>query len=283
MVKFKKSKYKSEVAQRMNNIVGQLPSYFGVINLSITMPRTKYDLSTDKAAFELKYTPGWKYGIWLNAKDNTYDIFGEHEDLVQKFRPSRAYFSCSSIRDVIEKIEEIHYEPRLSYLNSITFNQFAKAIEHLDDDAKRSIIIEKYQREMNAKLKCDEDSDRNREAVFSFFKSIPDTFEEIEAVLIDDAQTHSGTISPRYRVYIVLNENVENHAVGGIRSFLERFEKYFSDKQNEIYNSYSTLDHDMDLSTTYYTSPPIKKRYHVDRRIRKTISYKFFKSTKNMN
>ena len=42
--------------------------------------------------FNLKETPLWRYGIWLDGKYG-FQIFGEHEWLIDKFKPSRTYLS----------------------------------------------------------------------------------------------------------------------------------------------------------------------------------------------
>jgi len=47
--------------------------------------------------FWLKEFPDWKFGIWLN--DNSYDIFGEHTILIDKFKPSASYMSFNNVQD----------------------------------------------------------------------------------------------------------------------------------------------------------------------------------------
>lgn len=65
--------------------------------------------------FWLKEFKGWKFGIWLNA-DNTYDIFGEHILLINKFKPSASYVSFDNVNDFNENLKlfldknEIHSE-----------------------------------------------------------------------------------------------------------------------------------------------------------------------------
>jgi len=70
--------------------------------------------------FTLKETPLWKYGIWLDGKKG-FKIFGEHEWLIDKFKPSRTYLSYNNdINGFIKEVKLISENPKLYFVDSLT-------------------------------------------------------------------------------------------------------------------------------------------------------------------
>ena len=90
--------------------------------------------------FYLNEFPNWKFGIWLNDK-NGYSIFGEHEYLIDKFKPTRTYLSEIDVSKFNKKLNEI-------------LNKEEMHLEYLED-AEEAFQLEVKTNEYNQKkLNC---------------------------------------------------------------------------------------------------------------------------------
>ena len=82
--------------------------------------------------FYLKQTPLWKYGIWLDGK-NGFQIFGEHEWLIDKFKPSRTYLSYNNdINGFLQEVKLISENLKLYFVDSLTSGDVLVAYEKED-------------------------------------------------------------------------------------------------------------------------------------------------------
>ena len=109
-------KIKRENKDRINKILEELDykvvkKYFGDGYFIFTFQKCSVSW------FYLNEFPNWKFGIWLNDK-NGYSIFGEHEYLIDKFKPTRTYLSEIDVSKFNKKLNEIlnKEEMHLEYL-----------------------------------------------------------------------------------------------------------------------------------------------------------------------
>jgi hypothetical protein len=191
--------------------------------------------------FELKETPNWKYGIWLN-ENNGYDIFGEHVELIDKFKPSRTYISFENdISAFIELVKNISQNPKLYFVDSLTDGDALVAYKKIDwgngnisyegyqhireynEDTKlydkfsqdTSITQEQFvEIKFNEYIKNKEQKKSNEEFdrvyAFDFFKSLMNIFPEIIAIGICDNNKNGWKSNPRYNILAVADANVSD-------------------------------------------------------------------------
>ena len=106
--------------KKHDKILNKLSKKFNVINVEYFSSYFIYELDEDAIChFELEETPGWAYGIWI-TKSGT-KIFGEHEDLIDKFKPYGTYISCNNIPEFIEIVSNISIDPDLYFVDSLTY------------------------------------------------------------------------------------------------------------------------------------------------------------------
>ena len=132
-------KIKRENKDRINKILEELDykvvkKYFGDGYFIFTFQKCSVSW------FYLNEFPNWKFGIWLNDK-NGYSIFGEHEYLIDKFKPTRTYLSEIDVSKFNEKLNEI-------------LNKEEMHLEYLED-AEEAFQLEVKTNEYNQKkLNC---------------------------------------------------------------------------------------------------------------------------------
>ncbi len=108
--------------------------------------------------FWLKEFPNWRFGIWLN-KDETYSIFGEHDLLIDKFKPSATYISETNVIDfnnilknILNKTKEhleymndikeaIEYENKINNYNFKIFNKVKDFIKEFNKNNKLELVL----------------------------------------------------------------------------------------------------------------------------------------------
>lgn len=146
--------------------------------------------------FRLKEIPDWKFGIWLNNKG--YSIFGEHEALIGKFKPSRTPISEESAKDFIKDVSEIIKNPKSAFVESLCcdFNS-----EWTDEQ------INKEWDEFWQDKETEENYNYNaKKIVFDFLKSLPEKYDGILAVGVDDGNKKGWIRYPRYIVTLVVTD-----------------------------------------------------------------------------
>jgi hypothetical protein len=197
--------------------------------------------SEDNAAcyFKLKETPGWQYGIWLEGAG--YSIFGEHKELIDKFKPTRTYVSFEDdISGFTEMVQTISQNPKLYFVDSLTFGNASVAFEEriggdetfykgyqvvraLNEKTSYYDIVsrdesvtqedyvntkyEEYYREKSERRALE---DADYKLVFDFLKALPQKFEEVKAVGVYDGNRTGMYSYPRYDVRFVIDENVDD-------------------------------------------------------------------------
>ena len=109
---------------RQNNILDEISKEFIITEKEFGNGYFIYDIGKNAVChFSLKETPEWRYGIWL-LKNNKFVIFGEHIELIDKFKPSRCYIKYeNNIDEFIEKIKNIASNSKLYFVDSLTFGE----------------------------------------------------------------------------------------------------------------------------------------------------------------
>jgi hypothetical protein len=95
--------------------------------------------------FKLKETSGWLYGIWLGNEYNgykcKYKLIGEHEEFLDKFKPSRTYIDVTNnTKRFIDLVSKIRENPKLYFVDSCTYGD---ALE-LQGKKQEDFVEEKY-------------------------------------------------------------------------------------------------------------------------------------------
>ena len=242
--------------------------------------------------FVLKETPLWKYGIWLDKKG--FKIFGEHEWLIDKFKPSRTYLSYENdIQSFIEKIKAISENPKLYFVDSYTSGDALDAYEKEDwgdgefsfkgyqairefneetqlwDKFRRdeSVIQEefvdnKWDEYCKQREETKQGHEFDRKFAFDFFKTIPNMYSCITAVGIYDRDKNGWKCSPRYDIKIIVDNSIIQEKFDNLYDELE--ELVFSKNNSEERKSY---EHQFSLMGCYSDIKDIKD-----------CNYKFYKT-----
>jgi len=182
----------------------------------------------------------WKYGIWLTKKG--FQIFGEHEWLVDKFKPSATYLSLENDVDLfLEKVKTISEMPKLYFVDSYTDGSALVAYEKVDwgdgefyykgyqcirefneetqlyNQFRRdeSIIQQEYiENQWNEFIEMRKQTEENHEFdrlfAFNFFTELPNMFSCIKVVGIRDENKGGSWCSPRYNIKVLVDRHISD-------------------------------------------------------------------------
>jgi hypothetical protein len=185
--------------------------------------------------FRLKETPQWKYGIWLED-NNGFEIFGEHVDLIDKFKPSRTYVSHKNdVEGFIEEIKNISKNPKLYFVDSLTsgdalvaydktecenadvfyhgyqcvseYNEETKCYDiyrRNETIAQEDFVNKKYNEYLKEKLREWTDENSDKRYAFDLFRELPNKFDNVIAVGVNDINKNGIWSSDRYRIRVVI-------------------------------------------------------------------------------
>ncbi len=197
--------------------------------------------------FKLKETPGWLYGIWLGTKQNgykyKYKLIGEHEEFIDKFKPSRTYINVTNntkrFIDIVSKIQE---NPKLYFVDSCTYGD---ALE-LQGEERVAFVEEKYNEFIKDIIQREKDGESDRQYAFNFFKKVLfNKFKEIEIIGVTDNNTEYSIVSPRYDIDVVILSDLP----------LEKLEKLDDEictfVQNANYSNRKTYEYDFEYRYLY--------------------------------
>ena len=204
-----------------------------------------FNLGVDSVChFTIEQTPDWKYGIWLDEECG-YKIFGEHIDLIDKFKPSRTYLSYkdNELDSFISDVKKIAGNPKLYFVESYTgdalvdyekYDDFYTGYQVVREFNEESGLWDKYSRETSItqesfvedvwdrfqieKQEEIDNEEHDRKFSFEFFKSIPYLNENICGVGIVD---RGGSWSPRYEILVFVDKNTSEDTVDDLYKILE--------------------------------------------------------------
>jgi len=282
----KKRLIKKRNKQRLENILNQIVNNnFIIVNKIFGNGYFIFTFGQNTVChFHLKETPLWKYGIWLDGK-YSFQIFGEHEWLIDKFKPSRTYLSYkNSINEFLQNVKSINKNPKLYFVDSLTSGDALVAYEKVDwgdgeysykgyqaireyneetelwDKFRRdeSIIQEeyvniKYDKFMEEKLQTEENHEFDRKLTFKFFKELPNMFSNIEAIGVYDKDKNGWKCSPRYDIKVLLKKDISREETDKLYDELE--DLIFNKNNSEERKSY---EHQLSFMGLYNNINDIK-------------------------
>lgn len=183
--------------------------------------------------FRLKETPDWEYGIWLF--DDSHSLFGEHTELIDKFKPSRTYVSMEADMDsFLSKIRSIAEDPKFHFVNSLThgtaeidfeeirhgnevyydgyqvireFNEATGRFDRItrDEAITQSAYVEqeyaKYHEEQEQRRVAEQ---TERSFVFESLRKLVDETSSIQQIGLVDQQKDGRLRLPRYDAWILV-------------------------------------------------------------------------------
>lgn len=241
--RIKSKTLKKTNSSRHKKILNEISQHFTIKRLEYADGYFLFNFG-DKAVcyFSLKDTPDWEFGIWLF--EDKFQIFGEHVDLIDKFKPSRTYVSHDNdLNGFIEEVKNIRDNPKLYFVDSYTGNALVayeektfegdddiyysgyQVVREFNEETKLWDIIKKdesitqedyvnkeYEEYQKEKMERIENEKNDRIYAFNFFNELPNLFEEVLAVGIHDCNKGGLSCSPRYDIKVVLNPDLTQDA-----------------------------------------------------------------------
>ncbi|WP_144536500.1 hypothetical protein [Bacillus thuringiensis] len=211
--------------------------------------------------FTLKETPGWIYGIWL-LENHSFVLFGEHEKLIDKFKPSRTYVSFdNNVDGFLNQVKKIEENPKLYFVDSLTYGDVLNGFKN-DKEGQEQFVNKEYEEFIKEEemKKCNIMADKKY--AFDFFKKLPNQFEEIVAIGVVDRNEKGMSCYPRYDIGVVVNPNMPD---AEFEAFYNKLDKFVTDS---VYSKErKTHEHQFDLYGCYDDLKDIKQ-----------ADYKFYKN-----
>lgn len=183
--------------------------------------------------FSIKETPDWLYGIWLS--EDSFQLFGEHIDFIDKFKPSRTYLSCEDdIERFLSQIHDISKRPDYHLAavisggavdtpyESIDGFEFGYQVSRTKDPDTGAFIVSRdesitldqfiskvVEEHRIQKVKEKEEIESARKMVFEFFPTLLEKSSHFLKVGVLDRVASSGMYcSPRYDILILSDGNL---------------------------------------------------------------------------
>ena len=151
--------------------------------------------------FKIKEIPGWLFGIWLNDERHKYDIFGEPEEFIDKFKPGATYYSYKNISEFIEKMIDVR--DNYDYYMAKDWYDRKEDIGR-NDAAKISEVIKRHELKLIQEAKEELEDWRY---TFDFFKKrIFDEIPQLEAVGVFDWHSKGWITYPRFSLTLQVKE-----------------------------------------------------------------------------
>ena len=157
--------------------------------------------SKDYCLFRCRKISDWQFAIRIeNTNNKDYVIFGEHEELIDKFRPDRTYVSENNTNDFIIQVNKIKENPKKCFVDSLIYEN----IEDLSDEE----IKEEYKKYFKEKELKYIQIEKDRKFAFNFFeKDLFNKFESIIAVGVKDGNKYGMESYPRYDVITIIDKD----------------------------------------------------------------------------
>lgn len=259
--------------KRHEVILNKISNHFTIKNKEFS---EWWNSQNDFCCFYLEETPNWKYAIRLEDENN-FVIFGEHEELIDKFKPSCTYLDHENdVEGFIETVKNIAENPKLYFVDSMTYgNALESWVEHewgegdityagyqvireynektkLWDKFRRDesitqedFVNKEYNEFYKSKLKRLEDEDFDKEYAFDYFKKLVNQ-NNIIAVGIKDMNKGGWRHTPRYYIYVVVSE--DNFTQETFTDFYYELRKTIGENN---YNNRKTYEHQFALEDCF--------------------------------
>lgn len=197
--RIKNKKFKRLNVEIINSILEQLKESFDIYDVKFGW--WWKENSKDYCLFRCREISDWKFAIRIeNTNNKNYVIFGEHEKLIDKFKPNRTYVSENNVNNFIICVNKIKENPKKCFVDSLYFGNIK---DLSDDDINKE--YEKYFKEKELKYIQIE---KDRKFAFNFFrKDLFNKFECINAVGVRDKNKHGYRSFPRYDVVAIIDKD----------------------------------------------------------------------------
>lgn len=209
-----------QLSHLLKVLTDALTAQFEIENLKLYSP-VETEGWMQSGRLMLKELPEWLFGFELHLNESTLTFFGEHQWLVDKFKPSRCYVSYEalSVSNFTDSFEEVLAE--LKDIQAHPIRHFGASLYYgdpiSDEQAQKEYEEMKFERRFNKRF------DRQTQACFfDFFKKLPQKHPEILAVGITDRHKISTyRIYPRYVVRILISKETTDAVVDSIYAWIE--------------------------------------------------------------
>ena len=284
----KKRLIKKYNKSRLENILTQVSDKFTITKKTFGDGYFIFSFGQNTVChFTLKETPLWKYGIWLTKKG--YQIFGEHEWLIDKFKPSATYLSFENdINLFLEKVKLISDDSKLFFVDSYTNGNALVAYEKVDwgdgefyykgyqcvrEFNEETQLYDKFRKDetitqhdyvekqwnefVELERQADETHEFDRLLSFNFFKELPNMFSSIKVVGIRDGNKNGHWCSPRYDIKVLVDQNVSDEQLENLYEELDNLvhSKNYSEERKSYEHQFSLMgcyDHVKDIRDCDY-------------------------------
>ena len=266
--------------ERHEIILNTISKYFTIKNKEF---KQWWNSENDICYFYLEDTPNWKYAIRLEDEQN-FVIFGEHEELIDKFKPSCTYLDCENdVESFIKEVKQIAENPKLYFVDSMTYGEALEPwTEHkwVEDDISYSgyqvvreyneetklwnkfrrdesitqedFVNKEYNEFYKSKLQRLEDEDFDKEYAFDYFQELVKQ-DNIIAIGIKDNNKGGWRHFPRYSIYVVINENNFTQ-----ESFNDFYDELKDTIRENNYKNRKTYEHQFTLEDCFNDLDDIK-------------------------
>lgn len=262
--------------KRVQNILEEVNQYFTTKNISFIGNYSVFKKYFNCIAhFDIKEVPDWKFGIHLDGTE--YHIFGEHIELIDKFKPTRTYVSYkNSVKDFINEVIKIQENPVLYFVDSLTLGRALvdfqeividgktyydgyQAVHDYNSDTKQYDIIsrdttitqeqfvaQEYTEYLERRKQKRIANEKARNKTFSFFKGLSEKHPNIIKVGIEDQNSKRLRCNPRYNLYVFVDPSTSHSEIQVLGEILEKEIIEINSS-----NSESSYDHQINLSGIY--------------------------------
>lgn len=179
--------------------------------------------------FWVKEIPNWKFGIWLREnEDIEFEMFCEHEELIDKFKPSACYFSLKypethpiqqyeySIESFLEKLNDMKLNPKKHFVNSLTGD-----VEEIPLEEQEEYINKEWDEYWAEKEQKKKDIENDKQLAMKFCKELLNN-DNIFAVGLIDLCKGGWITNPQYHCRVVLkSKEVTDDEIDKIQEYIE--------------------------------------------------------------
>lgn len=211
-----------------------------------------FDMGDDSVMhFELKECPGWLFAFWLDCmakkKENCITFFTRHKTDLDKFKPSRSFFTAKYTKqDIIDSFNPKYYMflEMKEILRHIKNNPIAAYVQsyHMEATSEYKFLYS-YLRIRSSIIKCDmQDKYKDIVPVIQHKYKVPflKRYDLVENVIFTDNNIEGYICSPRYDMKIqfktLYNEQTQMEKECEILNKFFR-KKFFEYKNIDIYCS----------------------------------------------
>lgn len=158
--------------------------------------------------FRIKEIPEWLFGIWLTEEG--FKIFGEHEELIDKFKPSKTYISYENdIEGFMNEIEQLEQDKELYFVDSLTYGDALEKYDRGSEEQKEFVkqVYNNFKQEQEERLNLE---NNDRKFIFNYLKNLLSYKNGIKAIGVYDRNTRNTRVSPRYGIKVIVDRDVDN-------------------------------------------------------------------------